>query len=173
VKIGTIKPAKGATRERKRRGLGPASGLGGTAGRGHKGQLARSGGKVARWFEGGQMPIQRRLPKVGFKNPTRVEYQVVNVGLLARYEKGETVDRKTLQAKRLIDRADLPVKILGDGEIASALTVSVDKISASARQKIEAAGGSVTLSAPRVYRARHVKRNGESKKGRPRPGDVK
>jgi large subunit ribosomal protein L15 len=166
VRIGTIKPAKGATRERKRRGLGPASGLGGTAGRGHKGQLARTGGKVARWFEGGQMPIQRRLPKVGFRNPTRVEYQVVNVGLLVRFEKGETVDRKTLQAKRLIDRANLPVKILGDGEIASALTVSVDAISASARQKIEAAGGSVTLPTPRVYRARHVKRNGESKKGR-------
>ena len=173
MRIGTIKPAKGATRERKRRGLGPASGLGGTAGRGHKGQLARSGGKVARWFEGGQMPIQRRLPKVGFTNPTRVEYQVVNVGLLARYEKGETVDRKTLQAKRLIDRANLPVKILGDGEIASALTVSVDKVSATARQKIEAAGGSVTLPAPRVYRERHVKKNGERKKGRPRPGDVK
>jgi large subunit ribosomal protein L15 len=166
VRIGTIKPAKGATRERKRRGLGPASGLGGTAGRGHKGQLARSGGKVARWFEGGQMPIQRRLPKVGFRNPSRVEYQVVNVGLLARYGAGETVDRKTLQAKRLIDRADLPVKILGTGEIAGALTVAVDAISASARQKIEAAGGSVTLPEARVYRPRHVKKNGEGKVGK-------
>ena len=166
MRIGTIKPAKGATKERKRRGLGPASGLGGTAGRGHKGQLARTGGKVARWFEGGQMPIQRRLPKVGFKNPTRVEYQVVNVELLARYAKGDTVDRATLQAKRLIDRVDLPVKILGNGEIASALTVNVDAVSASARQKIEAAGGSVTLPAPRVYRPRHVKKNGESAKGK-------
>ena len=166
MRIGTIKPAKGATKERKRRGLGPASGLGGTAGRGHKGQLARTGGKVARWFEGGQMPIQRRLPKIGFKNPTRVEYQVVNVGLLGRYGKGDTVDRATLQAKRLIDRTDLPVKILGTGEIASALTVNVDAVSASARQKIEAAGGSVTLPAPRVYRPRHVKKNGESAKGK-------
>lgn len=166
MRIGTIKPAKGATRERKRRGLGPASGLGGTAGRGHKGQLARTGGKVARWFEGGQMPIQRRLPKVGFRNPSRVEYQVVNVGLLARYGAGETVDRKTLQAKRLIDRADLPVKILGTGEIAGALTVAVDAISASARQKIEAAGGSVSLPAVRVYRPRHVKKNGEGKAGK-------
>lgn len=166
MRIGTIKPAKGATKERKRRGLGPASGLGGTAGRGHKGQLARTGGKVSRWFEGGQMPIQRRLPKIGFKNPTRVEFQIVNVGLLARYGKGDTVDRATLQAKRLIDRADLPVKILGTGEIASALTVNVDAVSASARQKIEAAGGSVTLPAPRVYRPRHVKKNGESGKGK-------
>lgn len=168
MRIGTIKPAKGATRERKRRGLGPASGLGGTAGRGHKGQLARTGGKVARWFEGGQMPIQRRLPKVGFRNPTRVDYQVVNVGLLARYGAGETVDRASLQSKRLIDRADLPVKILGTGEIASALQVSVDAVSASARQKIEAAGGSVTLPAPKVYRPRHVKKNGESSKGKAR-----
>jgi large subunit ribosomal protein L15 len=166
VRIGTIKPAKGATRERKRRGLGPASGLGGTAGRGHKGQLARSGGKVARWFEGGQMPIQRRLPKVGFRNFTRVEYQVVNVGHLARFEKGATVDRKTLQVKRLIDRIDLPVKILGTGDIADALTLSVDAISASARQKIEAAGGSITLPTPRVYRPRHVKKNGENTKGK-------
>jgi large subunit ribosomal protein L15 len=167
VRIGTIKPAKGATRERKRRGLGPASGLGGTAGRGHKGQLARSGGKVARWFEGGQMPIQRRLPKVGFKNPSRVAYQVVNVGLLVRYGAGETVDRASLQSKRLIDRIDLPVKILGTGEIASALQISVDAVSASARQKIEAAGGSVTLPEPKVYRPRHVKKNGESgKKGK-------
>ena len=166
MRIGTIKPAKGATRDRKRRGLGTASGLGGTAGRGHKGQLARSGGKVARWFEGGQMPIQRRLPKVGFKNPSRVAYQVVNVVQLVKFEKGETVDRSTLQAKRLIDRADLPVKILGTGEIAGALTVSVDAVSASARQKIEAAGGSITLPTPRVYRPRHVKKNGEIGKGK-------
>lgn len=171
MRIGTIKPAKGATRERKRRGLGPASGLGGTAGRGHKGQLARTGGKVARWFEGGQMPIQRRLPKVGFKNPGRVEYQVVNVGILARYGAGETVDRATLQAKRLIDRIDLPVKILGMGEISSALTVSVDAVSASARQKIEAAGGSVSVPAPKVYRARHVKKNGGNAKGAGRRGE--
>ena len=162
MRIGTIKPAKGATRDRKRRGLGPASGLGGTAGRGHKGQLARTGGKVARWFEGGQMPIQRRLPKVGFKNPSRVEYQVVNVERLAAFGAGETVDRATLQSKRLIDRADLPVKILGTGEIASALQVAVDAVSASARQKIEAAGGSITLPEPKVYRPRHVKKNGES-----------
>ena len=162
MRIGQIKPAKGATRDRKRRGLGPASGLGGTAGKGHKGQLARTGGKVARWFEGGQMPIQRRLPKVGFKNPTRVDYQVVNVGRLALYGAGETVDRASLQSKRLIDRANLPVKILGTGDVAGALKVSVDAVSASARQKIEAAGGTVTLPEPRKYRPRGVKKTPRS-----------
>ena len=162
MKLGQIKPAKGATKDKKRRGLGPASGLGGTAGRGHKGQLARTGGKVARWFEGGQMPIQRRLPKIGFKNPTRVAYQVVNVGRLAAFGAGETVDRASLQAKRLIDRADLPVKLLGTGDLAGALKVSVDAVSASARQKIEAAGGTVTLPEARVYRPRGVKKTPRS-----------
>lgn len=158
MRIGQIKPAKGATRDRKRRGLGPASGLGGTAGRGHKGQLARSGGKVARWFEGGQMPIQRRLPKVGFRNPGRVEFQVVNVASLSRFSKGDAVTRASLLAKRLIDRVDLPVKILGMGEIENALTVTVDGVSASARTKIETAGGTVTLPTPRVYRPRGVRK---------------
>jgi large subunit ribosomal protein L15 len=160
VRIGQIRPAKGATRPRKRRGLGPASGLGGTAGRGHKGQLARSGGKVARWFEGGQMPIQRRLPKVGFRNPTRVEFQVVNIESLTRFGSGDPVNRETLRSKRLIDRADLPVKILGSGELSSglALVVDVDAVSATARAKIESAGGTVTLAAKRQYRARGVKK---------------
>jgi len=162
VRIGQIKPAKGATRDRKRRGLGPASGLGGTAGKGHKGQLARTGGKVARWFEGGQMPIQRRLPKVGFKNPTRVEYQVLNLDRLASYGAGDTVDRASLKAKRLIDRADLPVKLLGMGDVAGVLKVSVDAVSASARQKIEAAGGTVTVAEPRKYRPRGVKKTPRS-----------
>ena len=162
MRIGQIKPAKGATRDRKRRGLGPASGLGGTAGKGHKGQLARTGGKVARWFEGGQMPIQRRLPKVGFKNPTRVEYQVLNLDRLASYGAGDTVDRASLKAKRLIDRSDLPVKLLGMGDVAGGLKVSVDAVSASARQKIEAAGGTVTVPEPRKYRPRGVKKTPRS-----------
>ena len=115
MKIGEIRPAKGATRDRKRRGLGPASGLGGTAGRGHKGQRARSGGKVARWFEGGQMPIQRRLPKVGFRNPSRVDFQVVNVAALARFAKGETVTRESLDAlDQMVDVAgELGVDAIG------------------------------------------------------------
>jgi len=160
LRIGTLKPAKGATHRRKRRGLGPASGLGGTAGRGHKGQRARKSGNVPRWFEGGQMPIQRRLPKVGFTNIHRVPHQVVNVENLARFGAGETVNRETLKAKRLIDRSDLPVKILGDGELTLALLVFVDAVSASARQKIEAAGGTVTLPERKTYRPRGVKKSG-------------
>jgi len=143
MRIGTIKPRDGATRRSKRRGLGPASGVGGTSGRGHKGQKARTGGKVPRWFEGGQMPYQRRIPKQGFTNIRRVPYQVVNVAALGRFAAGETVSRETLHAKRLIGRSDLPVKILGSGEVQAALTVSVDAWSESAKRKIEAAGGSV------------------------------
>lgn len=159
--LGTLRPAKGARHRSKRRGLGQASGLGGTAGRGHKGQHARSGGKVARWFEGGQMPIQRRLPKVGFKNVNRIEHQVVNLALLARFSAGEPVNRETLKAKRLIDRGNLPVKILGTGDLSIALHVEVDAVSESAKAKIEAAGGTVKLPVPRVRRPRGVKK-GES-----------
>ncbi len=162
--LGTLRPAKGARHRSKRRGLGPASGLGGTAGRGHKGQHARSGGKVARWFEGGQMPIQRRLPKVGFTNIHRVPHQVVNLALLARFSAGEPVNRETLKAKRLIDRGNLPVKILGTGDLSIALHVEVDAVSESAKAKIEAAGGSVKLPVPRVRRPRGVKKDAGVKK---------
>lgn len=158
LRIGTLKPAKGATHRRKRRGLGTGSGVGGTAGRGHKGQRARKSGNVARWFEGGQMPLQRRLPKVGFTNIHRVPHQVVNVDSLARFGAGETVNRETLKAKRLIDRSDLPVKILGTGALALALTVAVDAVSGSAREKIEAAGGSVTVPEKKKPRPRGVKK---------------
>ena len=158
LRIGTLSPAKGATHARKRRGLGPASGTGGTAGRGHKGQKARSGGKVNRWFEGGQMPQSRRLPKVGFTPIQRVERQVVNVTDLDRFEKGAIVSRQTLLKKRMIDRIDLPVKIQGDGELLVALQVQVDAVSATARTKIEAAGGTITLPVARVMRPRHVKK---------------
>lgn len=158
LRIGTLKPARGATHPRKRRGLGTASGLGGTSGRGHKGQRARKSGNSPRWFEGGQMPIQRRLPKIGFTNIHRVPHQVVNVGHLARFAAGDAVNRETLKAKRLVDRSDLPVKILAVGEVTVALNVSVDAVSASARTKIEAAGGTVTLPEPKTYRARGVKK---------------
>jgi large subunit ribosomal protein L15 len=146
MRIGSIKPRDGANRRSKRRGLGPASGLGGTAGRGHKGQRARTGGKVPRWFEGGQMPYQRRIPKQGFTNIRRVPYQAVNLTGLGRFAQGETVSRETLKAKRLIRRSDLPVKILGNGEVTTPLTIQVDAVSASARKKIEAAGGTVTVA---------------------------
>lgn len=158
LRVGTLRPAVGAMRERKRRGLGTASGLGGTSGRGHKGQRARKSGNSPRWFEGGQMPIQRRLPKRGFTNTQRVPHQVVNVVSLTRFSAGEAVNRETLKAKRLIDRSDLPVKILGSGDVTVALQVSVDRISTSARQKIEAAGGTVTLPEVRTHRARGVKK---------------
>jgi large subunit ribosomal protein L15 len=113
---------------------------------------------VPRWFEGGQMPLQRRLPKVGFTNIHRVPHQVVNVASLVRFGAGETVNRETLKAKRLIDRSDLPVKILGTGDLALALTVAVDAVSGSAREKIEAAGGSVTLPEKKKPRPRGVKK---------------
>ena len=156
MKIGQLKPARGATHAKKRRGLGPASGLGGTAGRGHKGQRARAGkgAKVPRWFEGGQMPIQRRIPKRGFVNPGRVSYQAVNVGSLESFSSGEAVNRETLTAKRLIDRGDRPVKLLGEGEVTAAFQVTVDAASATARAKVEAAGGTITLPAPKTRRAR-------------------
>ena len=169
MKIGQLKPARGATHPKKRRGLGPASGLGGTAGRGHKGQRARAGkgSMVPGWFEGGQMPIQRRLPKRGFTNVNRVEFQAVNVGSLARFSAGEKVTRETLRAKRLINRGDRPVKLLGEGEVKAAFEIAVDAASASAREKIEAAGGTVTLPEPRVRRAR-----GEQKTRIPRPHEA-
>lgn len=163
LRVGTLRPAAGAMRERKRRGLGTASGLGGTSGRGHKGQRARKSGNSPRWFEGGQMPIQRRLPKRGFTNTQRVPHQVVNVVSLTRFSAGEAVNRETLKAKRLIDRSDLPVKILGSGDVTVALQVSVDRISTSARQKIEAAGGTVTLPEVRTHRPRGVKKERTSK----------
>src|SRR4051812_13562941 len=160
MKIGQLKPARGATHPKKRRGLGPASGLGGTAGRGHKGQRARSGSgsMVPGWFEGGQMPIQRRIPKRGFTNVGRVEYQAVNVGSLERFGAGEKVDRASLRSKRLIDRGDRPVKLLGDGEVTAAYTIAVDAASASARAKIEAAGGTLTLPEPKKRRVRGEKK---------------
>jgi large subunit ribosomal protein L15 len=135
-----LRPVPGSTKAPKRVGRGPGSGSGKTAGRGQKGQKARSGGKVAAGFEGGQMPLQRRLPKRGFHNLFRVEYQVVNVGQLAGLE-GE-VTPEALREAGLISSLRRPIKVLGDGEVESALTVRAHAFSASARQKLEAAGGS-------------------------------
>ena len=140
----SLRPAAGSTRARKRRGKGAATGLGGTAGKGHKGKKARSGGKIPARFEGGQMPIQRRLPKRGFTNPGRVEYQVVAVGRLAGAPAQTVVDRAWLEAKRIVRRPG-PVKLLAGGEIQVALRVRVEAASASARAQVEAAGGAVEL----------------------------
>src|SRR5436190_5826971 len=125
MRIGNIHPAAGATKPTKRRGRGSATGFGGTSGRGHKGHKARTGGKIPAWFEGGQMPIQRRLPKRGFTNIHRVEYQVVQVGRLASAPAGTVVDGPWLKKARLA-RARRPVKLLAGGELKVALTIRVD-----------------------------------------------
>ena len=133
-------PAAGATHYRKRVGRGPGSGHGKTAGRGNKGQKSRTGYRHMRGFEGGQMPLHRRVPKRGFTNIFRVEYEIVNLADLDRFEAGASVNPETLAASRLT-RKNRPVKILGDGKIQKALTVSAHKFSASAKAGIEAAGG--------------------------------
>jgi len=149
MKLNEIRPAKGAVRDRKRVGRGTGSGQAGTAGKGHKGEQARSGRAKRKAFEGGQMQLTRRLPKFGFTNPFRVEYQVVNVRLLdLRFQSGDTVDLTTLHEHGLVQKKSMPVKVLGAGELQKKLAVRVHAVSASARQKIEAAGGSVeTLKA--------------------------
>ena len=149
MRLGPIRPAAGSTTAPKRRGKGAATGLGGTAGKGHKGHKARTGGKIPVWFEGGQMPIQRRLPKRGFVNPTRTEYQVVNVGRLADAPAGTVVDTAWLKGRRLVRRPGL-VKLLAGGEIKVALTVKVDAASEAARKAIEAAGGTVETPNPKA-----------------------
>jgi large subunit ribosomal protein L15 len=135
-----LAPSPGATHSRKRVGRGPGSGHGKTAGRGNKGQKSRSGYRHQRGFEGGQMPLHRRVPKRGFTNIFRVEYDVVNLSALDRFAAGETVTPETLAAARLA-RGNRPVKILGDGQIGKALQVSAHRFSAGAQAKIEAAGG--------------------------------
>ena len=138
-----LSPSTGSTRARKRKGRGPGSGNGKTAGRGQKGQKARSGGSIHPRFEGGQMPLIRRIPKRGFKSINRVEYQVVNVRDLEKVD-GD-VSPESLKAAGLARSRRQPVQILGVGEVTGKLTVSAHRFSASARAKIEAAGGSVTV----------------------------
>src|SRR5215475_14426311 len=138
--IHNLAPSPGATHSRKRVGRGPGSGHGKTAGRGNKGQKSRTGYRHLRGFEGGQMPLHRRVPKRGFTNIFRVEYDIVNVSDLDRFDAGTSVTPQALAEMRLA-RASRPVKILGNGEIAKALTVSAHKFSAGARARIEAAGG--------------------------------
>jgi large subunit ribosomal protein L15 len=140
ISIQDLRPSPGATRARKRVGRGPGSGTGKTAGRGNKGQKSRSGYHHLRGFEGGQMPLHRRVPKRGFTNIFRVEYDVVNISDLDRFDAGESVNPQKLAERRLA-HGRRPVKILGDGELKKALTVSAHKFSASAKSRIEAAGG--------------------------------
>jgi large subunit ribosomal protein L15 len=143
----TLKGPKGATRNRKRIGRGPGSGTGEQSGKGVKGQKARTGHHGARFgFEGGQMPMQRRLPKVGFKNPFRVTYFPVNVGHIEdTFDVGSTVGVDELKSAGLVPRKSERVKILGDGDLSKKLTVKAHKFSALAKEKIEKAGGSIEL----------------------------
>jgi len=145
MQLHDLAPAPGSTKERKRKGRGPGSGLGKTAGRGYNGQKSRAGGGKGAGFEGGQTPLARRLPKLpGFRNINRVEFVPVNVSRLElAYADGDVVDGDSLVAKGIIKKADALVKVLGDGELSRKLTVRVDKVSASAAAKIEAAGGKV------------------------------
>lgn len=138
-----LSPAAGSRRDRKRVGRGPGSGTGKTAGRGEKGQKARSGGSVPAGFEGGQMPLHRRIPKRGFHNFNRVEYQVVNVSQLEGLS-GD-VGPEALRAAGLIRSLRRPVKVLGNGDLSSAVNVTAHAFSGSASRKIEAAGGSATV----------------------------
>ena len=147
MQLNDLRPAEGAKKARKRIGRGNASGHGTTAGRGTKGQLSRSGGGKGAGFEGGQQPLAMRLPKLpGVTNRNRVEYAPVNVSRLEeKFADGDTVDTDSLIAAGIIKREYELVKVLGNGEITKKLTVKVDKVSASAKAKIEAAGGKVEL----------------------------
>jgi len=141
MELYNLKPKYGSKNSRKRIGRGSGSGFGGTSGKGHKGQNARSGGGVPPGFEGGQMPLKRRIPKFGFHNIFRKEFAIVNVGSLNIFEDGAVVDPEVLISKGLIKKAKDGIKILGNGEISKKITVKANKFSASAKEKIEKAGG--------------------------------
>ncbi len=141
--LSNLKPNKGARHSKKRVGRGPGSGLGKTSGRGEKGQKSRSGYSRKFGFEGGQMPLHRRVPKRGFTNIFKQEFHVVNVSDLEdRFDAGAVIDEAALREKGLINGRSKKIKVLGDGELTKKLTVNADKFSESARTKIEAAGGS-------------------------------
>jgi large subunit ribosomal protein L15 len=146
MKLHELKPAKGATKDRKRIGRGVGSGWGKTAGRGNKGHNARSGGGVRPGFEGGQMPIHRRLPKRGFTNIFKKEIAAINIRDLSRFQSGDVVDEAALVNAGLVKGRRDGIKLLGQGEIDAAITVKIDAVSRSARAKIEAAGGTVEVS---------------------------
>ncbi len=142
IRQDTLSPAPGATKKRQRIGRGDGSGSGFYSGRGSKGQRSRAGNRTNRGFEGGQLPLVRRLPrKRGFKNPFRVEYRVVNLAQLSQFAAGDEVTIAALVARRLLKSGSKPVKVLGNGDITVALTVRVHKFSEAAKTKITAAGG--------------------------------
>ena len=146
--LSKLKPPKGMKHPKKRIGRGQGSGNGKTAGRGHKGAKSRSGFKFKRGFEGGQMPLHRRVPKRGFHNPFRVEYEVVNLDLLAaKFDAGTVVTPELLRKRGLVARGDSPIKILARGDIGKQLTVRAHKFSGKASEKLQAAGGNAELIA--------------------------
>ncbi len=144
MKLHELASWNGSRRKRKRVGRGPGSGSGTTAGRGTKGQNSRSGGGVNLGFEGGQMPLQRRIPKRGFTNIFKKQYGIINIKDLRKFASGEIVDRDKLREAGLL-RKPLPVKLLGIGDISVPLTIKIDRVSRLAREKIESAGGSVEV----------------------------
>ena len=144
--LGNLSPAPGSHRARKRLGRGIGSGLGKTAGKGHKGQRARKSGNVRPGFEGGQMKLYMRLPKRGFTNSLRVEYNVVNLESLNVFADGTQVDAKVLDEAGLLRRVQWPVKLLGRGQLSKNLVVLVDRASASAQAAVEKAGGTLKLT---------------------------
>lgn len=145
MKLGELRPAKGSTHSKKRLGRGHGSGLGRSAGRGDKGYHSRSGSKHRAWFEGGQMPLHRRVPKRGFSNFLfKKEFQLVNVSDLEIFSE-DTVDANLLKDNGLVKYAMRPIKVLGDGELTKKLNVTADAFSASAKEKIEKVGGSITV----------------------------
>ena len=141
MKLNELRPAEGSTRESFRVGRGPGSGNGKTAGKGHKGQKARAGRGIRAGFEGGQMPLHRRIPKRGFNNIFATPYTTINVAILNRFEDGAVVNTEALLNAGIIKKAPNGVKILGNGKIEKSLTVQVAAFSESAKAKIEAAGG--------------------------------
>ena len=145
MKLDSLKPSKGSIKNKKRIGRGHGSGLGKTSGRGHKGSGQRSGNKRRAWFEGGQMPLARRLPRRGFTNIFKEEIQIVNISDLIRIEKNSEIDPVVLQENGLIRSSLKPVKILGKGDIDKKLDVTASSFSESAKNKIEKAGGTATI----------------------------
>jgi large subunit ribosomal protein L15 len=163
MNLSTIKAPKGSRENKKRVGRGMGSGMGKTSTRGHKGQRSRSGSRMMRGFEGGQMPLHRRVPKRGFNNIFRQEYQIVNLETLALLGEKE-VTPEVLYASGAIRKANVPVKILGDGELKSAMTVRAHKFSKSAQEKITAAGGTIEVIGAIPEQVKPVRQ--------PRPGAI-
>ena len=145
MELSELKGAPGSRKKKRRVGRGPGSGRGKTCGRGHKGQKARSGGSIPPWFEGGQMPLARRLPMKGFKNPTRKAYEVVNLKDLERLGLEGEITIDVLRAARVVTGSRKPVKVLAVGEVSRILNLKVNAVSKKALEKIEAAGGTVEL----------------------------